>query len=114
MAEAYGGSAGSSTATNRKIHVRSRTTFGHAVHEAMHRVSSSGFHGFWGDFFNEGVTQLFRRPVAGRARPRKVTDHEYKDELACAEKLVALTDWQTVAAAYFQNDPSCGRPCRRS
>ena len=28
-----------------------------------------------------------------------VTDHEYKDQLACAKKLVALTDWQTVAKA---------------
>jgi hypothetical protein len=104
MAEAYGGYGGFVERANRRIHVRSRSTFGHAVHEAMHRVSSSGFRGFWGDFLNEGVTQLFADRLLVEHGLTKVTDHKYKDELACAEKLVALTDVNTVAAAYFQND----------
>jgi hypothetical protein len=104
MAEAYGGYGGFFDRKNRRIHVRSRSTFGHAVHEAMHKVSSSGFRGFWGDFLNEGVTQLFTDRLLVEHGLTKVTDHRYKDELECAEKLVALTDWQTVAAAYFQSD----------
>ena len=70
----------------------------------MHRVSSSGFRGFWGDFLNEGVTQLFADRLLVEHGLTEVTDHKYKDELACAEKLVALTDVNTVAGAYFQND----------
>jgi hypothetical protein len=104
MAEAYGGYGGFVEHVSRKIHVRSRSTLGHAVHEAMHRVSSKGFRGFWGDFLNEGVTQLFADRLLVEHGLTKVADHKYKDELACAEKLVALTDVKTVAAAYFQYD----------
>ena len=37
-------------------------------------------------------------------RARSKFGHEYKDRLACANKLVALTDWQAVAKAFFVND----------
>jgi len=103
-AEAYGKVGGFYDRPSNKVHVRSRTKFGHAVHEAMHKVASPAFHGFWGDFVNEGVTQLFADRLLVEHGLTEVTDHEYKDELACAKKLVALTDWQTVAAAYFTAD----------
>ena len=103
-AEAYGKVGGFYDRPSNKVHVRSRTKFGHAVHEAMHKLASPAFHGYWGDFVNEGVTQLFADCLLVEHGLTEVTDHEYKDELACAKKLVALTDWQTVAAAYFQAD----------
>lgn len=103
-AEEYGHIGGFFDRSTRHIHVRSRTKFGHAVHEAMHKVAHPAFHGFWDDFINEGVTQYFADRLLVEHGLGKVTDHEYKDQLACAEKLVALTDWQTVAKAYFLND----------
>ena len=102
--ERYGKIGGFFDRTGRKIHVRSRSTLGHAVHEAMHKVSSSGFRGFWADFLNEGVTQYFTDRLLVEQGLTEVKDHDYWERLACAKKLVALTDWQTVAAAYFQND----------
>jgi hypothetical protein len=103
-AAAYGKIGGFYDRASNTVHVRRRSTFGHTVHESMHKVASSGFHTFWGDFINEGVTQYFADRLLVEHGLSKVTDHEYKDELACAEKLVALTDWKTVAGAYFQND----------
>ena len=58
-AAAYGRIGGFFDRSNGVIHVRSRTKFGHALHEAMHKVAHPGFHGFWGEFINEGVTQYF-------------------------------------------------------
>jgi hypothetical protein len=103
-AAAYGKIGGFYDRPSNTVHVRSRTKFGHAVHEGMHKVASSGFHTFWGDFINEGVTQLFADRLLVEHGLGEVTDHEYQDELACAKKLVALTDVKTVAGAYFQND----------
>ena len=87
-----------------EVHVRSRTKFGHALHEAMHKVAHPVFRPYWDRFINEGVTQYFTDMVLEEQGLAKVTDHEYAKELACAEKLVAATSWQIVAAAYFQND----------
>jgi hypothetical protein len=104
-AEEYGHIGGFFDRSTRHIHVRSRTKFGHAVHEAMHKVAHPAFHGFYGTFINEGVTQYFADRLLVEHGLGIVTDHEYKDELACAKKLVDLVgDWKTVAAAYFQND----------
>jgi hypothetical protein len=103
-AAAYGHIGGFFDRSTRHIHVRSRTKFGHAVHEAMHKVAHPGFHGFWDDFINEGVTQYFADRLLKEHGLGIVTDHEYKKQLECAEKLVTLTNWQTVAKAYFQND----------
>jgi hypothetical protein len=103
-AAAYGKIGGFFDRGTRKIHVRSRTKFGHAVHEAMHKVAHPGFHGFWGEFINEGVTQLFADCLLREQGLSIVTDHEYKKQLECAEKLVALSSFETVARAYFQMD----------
>ena len=103
-AAAYGGIGGFFDRSTRHIHVRSRSKFGHAVHESMHKVAHPGFHGFWDDFINEGVTQYFADRLLVEHGLGVVTDHEYKDQLECAKKLVALTDWPTVAKAYFLND----------
>jgi len=101
---AYGNVGGFFDRSTKHIHVRQRSHFGHAVHESMHKVAHPAFHAFWGDFINEGVTQFFADLLLEEHSLGKVTDHQYKNELACAEKLVDLTDWETVAKAYFLND----------
>ena len=104
-AAAYGKIGGFFDRDTRKIHVRSRTKFGHAVHEAMHKVAHRDFHGFWNEFVNEGVTQYFADCLLQEQGLPIVTDHDYKAQLECAKKLVALSSFETVAAAYFRMDP---------
>jgi hypothetical protein len=70
----------------------------------MHKVAHPAFHAFWGAFINEGVTQFFADCLLKEHGLGEVTDHEYKAELACAKQLVELTDFKTVAKAYFNND----------
>jgi hypothetical protein len=103
-AAAYGKIGGFFDRGTRKIHVRSRTKFGHAVHEAMHKVAHSSFHGFWGEFINEGVTQYFADCLLREQGLSIVTDHDYKAQLECAKKLVAATSFEAVAAGYFRMD----------
>ena len=87
----------------RTIHLRPHATFGHAVHESMHKVSHAGFL-WWGSFIDEGVTQLFADRLLEEHGLTKVTNHNYGPQLACAEKLVAATNLDMVARAYFLND----------
>jgi hypothetical protein len=103
-AAAYGKIGGFYDRSTHHIHLRARSKFGHAVHESMHKLAHPAFHAFWDSFINEGVTQYFCDRLLVEHGLGVVTDHEYKDQLACAKKLVALTDWQTVAKAYFLND----------
>jgi hypothetical protein len=103
-AAAYGKIGGFYDRKTKEVHVRPRTKFGHAVHEAMHKVAHPVFFKYWGRLINEGVTQYFTDCLLKEQGLSEVTDHEYKDELACAKKLVQATSWQVVAAAYFQND----------
>jgi hypothetical protein len=88
----------------KTIHLRPHATFGHAVHESMHKVSHAGFL-WWGSFIDEGVTQLFADCLLEEHRLSKVTNHNYWRQLACAQKLVAATSFDMVARAYFLNDP---------
>ena len=75
--------------SDKSVHVRSRTKFGHALHEAMHKVAHPVFKPYWGRLINEGVTQYFTDLLLREQGLSEVTDHEYKAELACARKLVA-------------------------
>jgi len=100
-AAAYGDIGGFFNRRTREIHVRSRSKFGHAVHEAMHKVAHPAFRGFWGDFINEGVTQLMADCVLQEQGLSVVTDHKYGPQLECAKKLVSATSFDTVARAYF-------------
>ena len=104
LEERFGKVAGVFNRSTRVIHVRSYTQFGNALHEAMHRVAHPAFHGFWDEFINEGVTQFFTDCLLVEQGLSRVTNHEYKRELECANNLVAATDFDTVARAYFLND----------
>ena len=100
----YGTIGGFYDRRHHRIVVRTRTKFGHAVHESMHRVSHPGFRGFFGDFINEGVTQLMADCLLQEQGLSVVTDHDYGKQLECAKKLVAATNFDSVARAYFYND----------
>jgi len=88
----------------KKIHLRPHATFGHAVHESMHKVSHAGFL-WWDSFIDEGVTQLMADCLLQEHGLAKVTNHNYWRQLECAQKLVAATNFDMVARAYFLNDP---------
>ena len=103
-AAAYGTHGGFYDRGTNEIHVRARTKFGHALHEAMHKVAHPVFFRYWQRFINEGVTQYFTDLVLREQGLPEVTDHEYKAELACARKLVLATSEDVVARAYFLND----------
>ena len=100
----YGGIGGFFDRSKNAIHVRSRSHFGHALHEAIHKLANPAFYGFWGELINEGVTQYFTDCVLREQGLPEVKDHEYKDHLICAQKLVTETDRDTVAREYFLGD----------
>jgi hypothetical protein len=103
-AEEYGGIGGFFDRANNAIHVRSRSRFGHALHEAMHKLANPAFRGYWGDTINEGVTQYFTDCVLREQGLPEGKDHKYQDHLVCARKLVTATSKDTVAREYFLGD----------
>jgi hypothetical protein len=88
----------------KTMHVRPRASFGHALHEAMHRLSYAGTLGIWGSDLTEGMTQYFTDCLLKEHGLPPAKDHKYQDELACAQKLVDATTPEMVAGAYFNND----------
>jgi hypothetical protein len=104
LATEYGDWGGFYDRQTHMVHVRSRTKFGNALHEAMHRVAHPAFDGFWDKFVNEGVTQYFTDCLLKEQGLPEVTNHKYQAELACAKQLIADTSWEMVASAYFLND----------
>src|SRR5215216_387602 len=48
-AEKFGSIGGFFDRSKNTMHVRSRGRFGHAMHEAMHKLAAPVFRGFWGD-----------------------------------------------------------------
>ena len=105
LAAQYGQHGGYFDRPTNTIHVRSRSTFGQAMHEAMHKISNPGFK-WWGKMLDEGVTQYFADRVLVEQRLAKDTSHSYQAELACAENLVLATDEDLVARAYFLGEPA--------
>jgi hypothetical protein len=104
LAETFKDIGGYYDRAKKTIHLRPHATFGHAVHESMHKVSHAGFL-WWGSYIDEGVTQLMADCLLQEHGLSKVTNHNYWGQLACAQKLVAATSFDMVARAYFQNDP---------
>jgi hypothetical protein len=103
LAEIFKDVGGFYDRAKKKIHLRPHATFGHAVHESMHKVSHAGFL-WWGSFIDEGVTQLMADCLLQEHGLSKVTNHNYWRQLECAQKLVAATNFDMVARAYFLND----------
>jgi hypothetical protein len=103
-ADAYGGIGGFFDRSKNAIHLRSRSRFGHALHEEMHKLGNAAFHGYWGDVINEGTAQYFTDRVLKEQGLDEVKDTEYQDQVACAKKLVAATSEDTLAREYFLGD----------
>ena len=65
--------------------------------EPMTKTQRAAAYGKIGGFYDRSTHHI-------HLRARSKFGHEYEDRLACANKLVALTDWQAVAKAFFVND----------
>jgi hypothetical protein len=86
------------------IHLRPTSNLGHAIHEAMHKLAQPGFHGFFGDLWEEGVAQYFTDCLLVEHGLSPTKTHLYADELRCAKRLVAFVGSRDlVAQAYFLN-----------
>jgi len=103
-AKEYGHIGGFFDRPKNAIHVRSRSNFGQALHEAMHKLANPAFRGIWGDTINEGVTQYFTDCVLREQELPEGKDHKYGDHLVCARKLVTATNRDTVAREFFLGD----------
>jgi hypothetical protein len=112
LAQRYSDIGGFFDRGKKTIHLRPHATFGHAVHESMHKVSHAGFL-WWGSFIDEGVTQLMADCLLQEHGLSKVTNHNYWGQLACAQKLVRATSLDMVARAYFQNDSELRETLRK-
>jgi hypothetical protein len=112
LAQRYSDIGGYFDRGKKTIHLRPHATFGHAVHESMHKVSHAGFL-YWGSFIDEGVTQYFADRLLEEQGLTKVTNHSYGPQLACAERLVHATNPDVVARAYFLNDGELRETLRR-
>ena len=86
---------------SHSIHLRPSANIGEALHEALHKVSSNGFRGFFGGFLDEGVTQYFTDCVLREQGLDPMQSHLYEKQLACAKRLVGFTSRDVVARAYF-------------
>jgi hypothetical protein len=84
------------------VHLRKRSDFGDALHEAIHKLSAPGIQNFFGDYLNEGITAYLTDQVLGEQRQPEHKDL-YRDNAACATKVVGATSSDTVAQSYFGN-----------
>ena len=53
---------------------------------------------------NEGITQYFTDLFLKEGQYDILTDHGYKDNLECANKIVSQTNEETVAKAFFDSN----------
>jgi hypothetical protein len=87
-----------------KIHInKERSNLGTQLHEALHFFSSDRWKSRIGYAANEGVTEYFTRAMG----PDVGVDRDinsFLQEFTSASQLVAASDEQTVAAAYFDGD----------
>jgi hypothetical protein len=84
------------------IHLRPAANVGHALHEAIHKLSSPGFRSVFGANLDEGVAQYFTDVVLVEQGLDKMMKHTYQDQLRCANRMITLFTPDIVANAYFQ------------
>lgn len=86
------------------IHLPPRATFGHALHEGIHKYSAAVVLGALGQSLNEGITQYFTDRVQEEHQIKGAAQHEYGSQLECAKIILTwLPDREkTLAEAYFQ------------
>ena len=81
-------------------HLRKRSDFGDALHESLHKLAGGGFRGLFEEFLDEGVTAWFTDRLLEEQNQPEHKDL-YRDNAACAARLVAATSPTMVAEAYF-------------
>jgi hypothetical protein len=91
----------------RTIHLRPSANIGHALHEAIHKFSSSGFRNLFGHYLDEGVTHYFTNLVL--VEQGLTESSAYELQLNCAKVLVYLCGQDRVAKAYFQGNQVLAR-----
>jgi len=85
------------------INLPADSTFGNALHEAVHRISGGMARGRFGHYLNEGITQLFADIILNDIGLPAATGHNYGSNLADARLLVTGAGGiDLVARAYFQ------------
>lgn len=84
------------------IHLRPRTHFGAVLQMAIHKFSSPGFGGFFGEALANGVGLYFTNLVLEEQGLERMKSVGLKDQLNCATDLVGVAGVSLVAKAYFQ------------
>lgn len=90
------------------IHLPPRASFGHALHEGIHKYSAAVVLGALGKSLNEGITQYFTDRVQEEHKVEGQAQHEYGPNVECAKIVLSwLGDGEkTMAEAYFQGKAS--------
>jgi len=78
------------------------SSFGNAVHEAVHRLSSPVIKNIMGQHFNEGITQLYTDVLLKEVGLPQAEGHKYGVQKADAEQLESKVHRPLLAQAYFQ------------
>jgi hypothetical protein len=81
------------------------STFGEAMHEAIHKISASAYV-LGSSFIDEGVTQYFADLIMAEQKMNKYTGHQYKDQLECAANIATLVGDDMLAEEFFQKKNS--------
>lgn len=88
---------------NDTVNLPSDSSFGNALHESVHLLSSAMFKGRVGNYLNEGVTQLFADVILNDVGLPAATGHNYGLNVADARLLEQKGGGRALLAqAYFQ------------
>jgi len=84
------------------IHVRPRSDYGEALHEAIHKMANPGFRTIFGHRpVDEGVTQYFTdRVLEEQELPPAKTAYD----LDCENNFLSVAGFDAAAKMYFQGD----------
>lgn len=86
------------------VNLPADSTFGNALHEAVHRLSGGVTRGRLGNYLNEGITQLFTDIILLDIGLTAATGHNYGPNVADARLMQTRTGGvDLIAKAYFQN-----------
>ena len=89
------------------INLPSDAKLGSALHEAVHRTSKPVFKNYFGQFLNEGVTQMFSDMILQDESLSAFTGHNYGENLKVANRLKddkMKGNWKPIAEIYFNGD----------
>jgi hypothetical protein len=86
------------------VNLPADSTFGNALHEAVHRLSGGVARGRLGNYLNEGITQIFTDMILTDIGLPAATGHNYGPNVADARLMQASAGGiDLIAKAYFQD-----------